>query len=114
MDRRASCRPTLQDVILGGITIAGLALVDVTELAERARAACARGNGMTRSAPTSRRRCALPGSTNRLAVLERVQRAFGVGEGLYLAHAGLIVRRPSGSCGRASPSHVSSRSVSRI
>ncbi|MGH7581143.1 MAG: DUF99 family protein [Gemmatimonadales bacterium] len=81
-------RPTLQGVILGGITIAGLALVDVTALAK--------GLGLPVLVVTRRNPAGsdladalrAAGLEHRLALLERVPRAFGVGEGLYLAHAG--------------------------
>ena len=81
-------RPALQGVILGGITVAGLAVVDIPLLAERLGLpvlVVTRRNpagsdlaGALRSA----------GLEHRLPLLERVPRAFGVSEGLYLAHAG--------------------------
>ena len=81
-------RAMLQAVILGGVTMAGLGIVDVTALAE--------GLGLpvlvvTRHNPAgSDLADALraAGLSHRLAILERVPRAFGVGEGLYLAPAG--------------------------
>ena len=81
-------RPTLQAVIFGGITIAGLALVDVAELAERLALPVL---VVTRHDPVGSdlaKALRSAGLDNRLAVLEQVPRAFGVGEGLYLAHAG--------------------------
>jgi endonuclease V-like protein UPF0215 family len=81
-------RPTLQAVILGGITIAGLGLVDLTLLAERLRLPVL---VVTRHNPAhSDLADALwaAGLRDRLAVLERIPRAYGVTKGLYLAHAG--------------------------
>jgi endonuclease V-like protein UPF0215 family len=81
-------RPTLQGVILGGVTIAGLAIVDVTGLAQRLGLPVL---VVTRRDPAgSDLADALraAGLSHRLAVLEQVPRAFGVGEGLHLAHAG--------------------------
>jgi uncharacterized protein len=81
-------RPTLQGVILGGITIAGLALVDVTALAAALGLpvlVVTRRNPVSSDLADALRAAGLE---HRLALLERVPRAFGVGEGLYLAHAG--------------------------
>lgn len=82
-------RPMLQAVILGGITIAGLGIVDLTTLAERLRLAVL---VVTRHNPArSELADALVAAklSDRLSVLERIPRAYGVGEGLYLAHAGV-------------------------
>ena len=82
-------RPMLQAVILGGITIAGLGIVDVTELAERLKLAVL---VVTRHDPLrSELATALKaaGLTERLQLLERIPRAYAAGEGLYLAHAGV-------------------------
>lgn len=81
-------RPTLQAVILGGITIAGLGIVDVTALAERLGLpvlVVTRHNPAGSDLADALRAAGL---SHRLALLERVPRAFGLGEGLYLAHAG--------------------------
>jgi uncharacterized protein len=81
-------RPTLQAVILGGITIAGLGIVDLTELAERLGLPVL---AVTRHNPAASELAdALhaAGLSHRLALLDRIPRAFGLGEGLYLAHAG--------------------------
>jgi endonuclease V-like protein UPF0215 family len=81
-------RAMLQAVILGGVTLAGLGLVDVTALAERLGVPVL---VVTRHNPSgSELADALraAGLSDRLAVLERIPRAFGVVEGLYLAHAG--------------------------
>ena len=81
-------RAMLQAVILGGITIAGLGMVDVTALADRL--------GMPVLVVTRRNPAGsdladalrAAGLAHRLDILERVPPAYGVAEGLYLAHAG--------------------------
>jgi uncharacterized protein len=81
-------RPALQGVILGGITVAGLAVVDVADLAEQLRLpvlVVTRRNPVGSDLAEALRSAGLD---HRLPLLERVPRAFGVGEGLYLAHAG--------------------------
>jgi endonuclease V-like protein UPF0215 family len=81
-------RPALQGVILGGITVAGLAVVDVVDLAERLRLPVlivTRRNPVGSDLADALRSAGLD---HRLLLLERVPRAFGVGDGLYLAHAG--------------------------
>ena len=81
-------RPTLQGVILGGVTVAGLALVDIGELAGRLELpvlVVTRRNPAGSDLADALRSAGLE---HRLALLDRIPRAFGVGEGLYLAHAG--------------------------
>jgi endonuclease V-like protein UPF0215 family len=75
-------------VILGGITVAGLAVVDMVDLAERLELpvlAVTRRNPVGSDLAEALRAAGLE---HRLALLEGAPRAFGVGEGLYLAHAG--------------------------
>ena len=81
-------RPALQGVILGGITAAGLAVVDVADLARRLGLpvlVVTRRNPVGSDLAEALRAAGLD---HRLPLLERVPRAFGVGEGLYLAHVG--------------------------
>ena len=81
-------RPALQGVILGGVTVAGLVVVDVVDLAERLGLpvlVVTRRNPVGSDLAQALRAAGLD---RRLPLLERVPRAFGVGEGLYLAHAG--------------------------
>lgn len=81
-------RPSLQGVILGGITVAGLAIVDVAALAERLELpvlVVTRHNPLGSDLADALRSAGLD---HRLALLERVPRAFGAGDGIYLAHAG--------------------------
>jgi endonuclease V-like protein UPF0215 family len=82
-------RPMLQAVVLGGITIAGLGIIDVMALAERLGLAVlvVTRHNPARSELADALRVA--GLSDRLALLERIPRAYGVGEGLYLAHAGV-------------------------
>jgi endonuclease V-like protein UPF0215 family len=78
----------VQGVILGGITVAGLAVVDMAGLAERVGLPVL---AVTRRNPAGSdlaQALRAAGLENRLALLERAPRAFGIGEGLYLAHAG--------------------------
>jgi Uncharacterized conserved protein len=78
----------LQAVILGGITIAGLGVVDVTELSDRLALpvlVVTRHNPISSDLADALRAA---GRAHRLAVVDRTPRAYGVGTGLYLAHAG--------------------------
>jgi len=81
-------RPALQAVILGGITIAGLGVIDVAALAERLGLpvlVVTRHNPAGSDLATALRAAGLP---HRLPLLDRIPRAYGIAEGLYLAHAG--------------------------
>lgn len=81
-------RPMLQAVILGGITIAGLGLVEMTALAERLALpvlVVTRHNPASSDLADALRAAGL---SHRIPILERTPRAYGVGTGLYLAHAG--------------------------
>jgi uncharacterized protein len=81
-------RPMLQAIILGGITIAGLGIIDPSALAERLGVAVlvVTRHNPARSELDSALRAA--GLMDRLSLLERIPRAYAVGDGLYLAHAG--------------------------
>jgi uncharacterized protein len=81
-------RKGLQGVALGGITIAGLGIVDVGGLAERLGIpilVVTRHNPASSDLADALRAAGL---AHRLGLLGRVPRAYGIGEGLYLAHAG--------------------------
>jgi uncharacterized protein len=82
-------RPGLQAVILGGVTIAGLGVVDAAALADRLAlpVLIVTRNDPAASELADALRAA--GLSHRLALLDRVPKAFGAGEGLYLAHAGV-------------------------
>jgi endonuclease V-like protein UPF0215 family len=81
-------RPALQGVILGGVTVAGLAVVDVADLAERLGLPVLVVTRRNPAGSDLAEALRSAGLDHRLALLQRVPRAFGVGEGLYLAHAG--------------------------
>jgi endonuclease V-like protein UPF0215 family len=82
-------RPALQAVVLGGITVAGLALVDVTALAASLRLPVLVAN---RRAPTNRElEAALraAGLAARLPILARTPPSFEVNAHLHVACAGI-------------------------
>jgi hypothetical protein len=79
---------TLQGVALGGITFAGLGIVDVRVLSEAVRAPVL---VVTRRPPDNARlRQALEaaGLLERFAIAERSPEAFRTDDGVFLAHAG--------------------------
>jgi endonuclease V-like protein UPF0215 family len=81
-------RPMIQAIILGGITVAGLGLVDMTALAEKLALpvlVVTRRNPLGSDLADALRAAGL---SQRLAVLERTPRAYGTDAGFYLAHAG--------------------------
>ncbi len=85
---RLRSRPSIQGIVLGGITIAGLGIVDIRELAARTRVPVA---SITRRDPaTSQLNRALESSglADRLAIVERSPRATRLAEGLFAATAG--------------------------
>jgi endonuclease V-like protein UPF0215 family len=81
-------RPAIQAVVLGGITLAGLGLVDLDDLARRLKRPVL---AVTRRPPAASR---LPsaltaaGLGDRLPMVERSPRAIHVRPGLYVACAG--------------------------
>jgi hypothetical protein len=81
-------RPALQGVMLGGITIAGLGIIDLPVLADRLGVPVL---AVTRNNPSdSELRSALDaaGLMERYPIVERSPRAYRVTDGLFLAHAG--------------------------
>lgn len=86
-------RPGLQGIVLGGITIAGLAVVDVIELARRTDLPVLVAN---RRDPRDHRLAEAlraAGFADRLAILERTPTAFPLGRGLHVAAAGASAER---------------------
>ena len=80
--------PALQAVVLGGITIAGLGVVDLAALAARVGVPVV---AVSRRDPRAHRvgdALRAAGLAARLAVLERTPAAFACPDGLYLACAG--------------------------
>jgi endonuclease V-like protein UPF0215 family len=83
------CYPSLQAVILGGITLAGLGIVDVSALASHLSRPVLVVN--RRDPGSSRLAAALEsaGAPERIAIVDRTPRAVRVHDGLYLAFAGI-------------------------
>lgn len=82
-------RPSLRGIVLGGITLAGLGVVDVEALAERLRTPVLVA---TRRRPSDAELCGAlraAGLAQRIALVLRAPRATRVEEGFYLAQAGL-------------------------
>jgi uncharacterized protein len=80
--------PALQAIVLGGITIAGLGVVDLDALAARVGVPVI---AVSRRDPRSHRvgdALRAAGLLTRLALLERTPAAFASPGGLYLAYAG--------------------------
>lgn len=85
---RLRFKPSLQGVVLGGITLAGLAVVDVRELARRLGSCVA---VVTRREPLDApliQALETAGLAERIPIVLRSPRAVRVEEGLYLASAG--------------------------
>ncbi|MEN8161098.1 MAG: DUF99 family protein [Myxococcota bacterium] len=81
-------RPACHGVVLGGITLAGLAVVDLAELAERTGLPVI---AVSRRDPSAHRvadALAAAGLTTRLPVLERAPKPFAVDGSLYASVAG--------------------------
>jgi endonuclease V-like protein UPF0215 family/DNA-binding XRE family transcriptional regulator len=83
------CRPSIQAVVLGGVTIAGLGLVDLADLATRlGRPVLA----VTRHDPARselRQALVAAGLAARLPILERCPPARRLGDGLFVSAAGI-------------------------
>jgi endonuclease V-like protein UPF0215 family len=82
-------RPTLQGIVLGGITIAGLGVVDIRALARKLEVPVI---VVTRRDPTNHRlheALEATGLSERLTIVERTPPAFEAEPGLYVAHAGV-------------------------
>jgi endonuclease V-like protein UPF0215 family len=82
---------SLQGIVLGGITIAGLGVVDIEELARRAERPVL---VVTRRRPTNTQlveALRMAGFEERIAIVERSPRASRISDGLYVAHAGTDV-----------------------
>jgi hypothetical protein len=77
-----------QALLLGGITIAGLGVIDLTELADRLGVPAL---AVTRKNPRPselRRALAAAGLSHRIAIVERSPPASRLGDGLFVAQAG--------------------------
>ena len=81
--------PSLQGIVLGGITLAGLGVVDMRDLARRLAASVV---VVTRREPVDVRliqALETAGLADRIPIVERSPRATRVREGLYVASAGV-------------------------
>jgi endonuclease V-like protein UPF0215 family len=83
------CYPSVRAVVLGGITLAGLGVVDISELAARLSLPVLVAN--RRDPNRSRLAAALEsaGLSDRIAIVDRAPQAVRVRDGLYLAFAGI-------------------------
>ena len=82
-------RPTLQGVVLGGITIAGLGVVDAVQLAAKLRVPVV---AVTRR-PTANHRLReafeAAGLADRIDLVDRAPPSFEAQPGVYISHAGI-------------------------
>ena len=81
-------RPTLQGIVLGGITIAGLGVIDIRALAKGLEVPVL---VVTRRDPANHRldqALEASGLTERLAVVNQTPPAFEAEPGLFIAHTG--------------------------
>lgn len=83
------CRAGLHGVVLGGITIAGLAVVDVALLSERLELPVLVVNRHNPETTRLREALEAAGMPERWALVERAPAALRVGDGLYVAAAGV-------------------------
>ncbi|MFQ5515547.1 MAG: DUF99 family protein [Myxococcota bacterium] len=82
-------RPTLQAIVLGGITIAGLGIVEIGPLSDALGVPVV---VVTRRDPTNHRlleALAAAGLSHRRPLVERTPSAFRAAPGLWVAHAGI-------------------------
>ncbi|MFH1681685.1 MAG: DUF99 family protein [Candidatus Eisenbacteria bacterium] len=80
--------PALQAVLLGGVTIAGLGIIDIGDLSRRLGvpviSTTRRGTGSSDLEAALR----AAGLSERLAILERIPPSRGIRHGIHIAHAG--------------------------
>jgi endonuclease V-like protein UPF0215 family len=81
--------PALQAVIFGGVTIAGLGVIDIVDLAARLRLPVLVVNRRDRSDHRLRAAFEAAGLASRLAIVEGMPPPFRVSGGLYAAAAGI-------------------------
>ena len=96
---------TLHAVVFGGLTIAGLGLVDIGQLAARLRIPIIVVNRHEPSNDALNQALRAAGLAQRIAIVEAAPRAWQYAEGLYVSHAGATneeVRRIlSATCGKS-------------
>ena len=83
----------LHGIVLGGITLAGLGIVDIRELARRTRLPVLVVNRRAPSPEILSDAFRAAGLAARIPILERTPRAFRSPEGIYLACAGMDAER---------------------
>ena len=81
-------RPALQGILLGGITIAGLCVVDALQLAQRVRLPVVITNRREPSDEPLRRALHAAGLPDRIPIVDHSPRPFRLTSGLYAALAG--------------------------
>ncbi len=79
----------LQAVVLGGVTLAGLGLIDIAQLAEEIERPVLAVTRRDTADSELARALRVAGLGDRLAILERSPRAWRMREGLYVACAGI-------------------------
>jgi endonuclease V-like protein UPF0215 family len=86
---RARFRPALQGVVLGGITIAGLGVVDVAKLAKRLVLPVLVVNRRDPADHRLHAALAAAGLEERCAIVDRAPGAFRLDEGVFVSCAGI-------------------------
>ncbi len=86
------CYPTLQAVVLGGITLAGLSVVDISALAAALERPILVVNRKNPAVSRLAEALAAAGFHDRLPILDRSPAATHVAPGLYLSWAGVRQR----------------------
>jgi endonuclease V-like protein UPF0215 family len=86
--RELRFRPALQGILLGGITIAGLGVIDLVELAERTEVPVISVNRRDPRDHQLERALRAAGLEERLAIVERTPSAVRPGTRVYLSCAG--------------------------
>ncbi len=81
--------PALQAVIFGGVTIAGLGVLDIERLAERLQTPVVVVNRKDRTNHRLHNAFEAAGLSERLAIVERMPPVFRVADGLYAVAAGI-------------------------
>jgi hypothetical protein len=80
--------PSLQAVVLGGVTVAGLGLVDVAELSSRLDLPVLAVTRRTRGIADLARALQNAGHESRLPLLQRLPRPVRIADGLHVSFAG--------------------------
>jgi len=84
-------RPSLQAVVLGGITIAGLGVIDITEMADRLALPVISVTRKDTTKSDLHYALVTAGLTDRLLILDRSPASRRSGKGIYLSCAGIEV-----------------------